>query len=276
MQATLSTPSRKISRTTMAMSRTATYALNRYQQASAPLTETEREALIESHLPLVKFIADRLAAKLPSSVDRDDLISAGMIGLLDAVDKYDASRGVMFKTYAEMRVRGAMLDSLRDLDWAPRSMRRRAREIEAAYLQLEQHYNRPATEEEIAAHLGLSISEFHRLLGDIRGLTVTGLDYAEDDETGIRPRQIPSDPAQMPLARYEQAEVSEHLAKAIDKLPERERQVVALYYLEEMNMKEIGAVLGVTESRVSQVHTQAVIRLRASLANLRTPETIRL
>src|SRR3982750_4057412 len=166
----------------MKMSRTATYAISQYSQANAPLTEEAREALIESHLPLVKFIADRLAAKLPSSVDRDDSISAGTIGLLDAVDKYDASRGVMFKTYAEMRVRGAMLDSLRDLDWAPRSMRRRAREIEAAYLQIEQHYNRPAKEEEVAVLLGLSMLEFHRLLGDLRGLTVTGLDYEDDDD----------------------------------------------------------------------------------------------
>ncbi|HYJ44965.1 MAG TPA: FliA/WhiG family RNA polymerase sigma factor [Pyrinomonadaceae bacterium] len=255
--------------TTPKMSRAATYALAQYSQANTPLTESERDALIESHLSLVKFVADRIAAKLPASVERDDLVSAGMIGLLDAVDKYDSSRGVMFKTYAEMRVRGAILDSLRDLDWAPRSMRRRAREIEAAYLQIEQNYNRPAKEEEVASLLGMSMPEFHRLLGDLRGLTVTGLDYEDDEDATTRSRQIPIDPAETPLAQYEQTETRERLVAAIDRLPERERQVMALYYLEELNMKEVGAVLSITESRVSQVHTQAIIRLRAALSPLR-------
>lgn len=255
------------------MARATTYALAQYSQVSAPLTESARAALIEEHLPLVKFIADRLASKLPASVERDDLVSAGMIGLLDAVDKFDASRGVMFRTYAERRVRGAILDSLRDLDWAPRSMRRRAREIEAAFVQLEQLHNRPASEEEVAAHLNLSMKEFYRLLQDIRGLTITGLDDAREDEPDVRPRQIPADSGETPLARYEQTERSERLADAIDKLPERERQVVALYYLEELSMKEIGLVLNVTESRVSQVHTQAVVRLRGTLSNLRAPLT---
>src|SRR3954468_9666006 len=254
------------------MTRAATYALAQYSQANTPLTAGEREALVESHLPLVKFVADRIAVKLPASVDRDDLISAGMIGLLDAIDKYDSSRGVMFKTYAEMRVRGAILDSLRDLDWAPRSMRRRAREIEAAYQQIEQHYNRPAKEEEVASQLGLSMQEFQRLLGDLRGLTVTGLDYEDDEDAVTRARQIPADPAQTPLAQYEQSETRERLVTAIDKLPERERQVMALYYLEELNMKEVGAVLGITESRVSQVHTQAIVRLRAALSPHKQPK----
>lgn len=252
--------------TSQKMTRAATYALAQYTQAGAPLSESERESLIESHLPLVKFVADRIAIKLPASVDRDDLISAGMIGLLDAVDKYDASRGVMFKTYAEMRVRGAILDSLRDLDWAPRSMRRRAREVEAAYLQIEQQYNRPAKEEEVATLLGLSMQEFQRLLGDLRGLTVTGLDSEDDDDTVTRARQVPADPSQTPLAHYEQVETRDRLVAAIDKLPERERQVMALYYIEELNMKEVGAVLSITESRVSQIHTQAILRLRAALS----------
>jgi RNA polymerase sigma factor FliA len=251
------------------MSRATAYGLSTYTRASAPLSQSEREALVESHLQLVKFIADRMAAKLPSSIERDDLISAGMVGLLDAVDKYDSSRGVMFKTYAEMRVRGAMLDSLRDLDWAPRSMRRRAREVEAAYQEIEHQSNRPAKEEEVAERLGLSLTDFQHLLGDLRGLTVTGLDFEEEDGTSVRSHQIPADPSATPLARYEHFEMRQLLASAIEKLPERERQVVALYFFEELNMKEIGAVLGVTESRVSQIRTQAVIRLRASLATLR-------
>lgn len=225
-----------------------------------------RNALIEAHLPQVRFIAERLAAKLPPSVDRDDLIGAGLLGLLSAVDKYDASRGVMFKTYAEMRVRGAMLDSLRDLDWAPRSVRARAREVEAAYQRVEQQRGRLAEEEEVAEALDLSVTEFHALLGELHGLTVTTLDSDDETELGIRPRQIPDDPLRTPLALYEQVAVRESLTAAVDDLPERERQVVALYYVEELTMKEIGVVLGVTESRVSQIHTQAMVRLRAVLA----------
>jgi RNA polymerase sigma factor for flagellar operon FliA len=234
---------------------------------SSQATEFDRNVLTESHLPLVKFTADRLAAKLPASVDRDDLMGAGMIGLLDAVDKFDPARVVMFKTYAEMRVRGAMLDSLRTLDWAPRSMRRRGRAVESAYAELEQKFNRPAREDEVAAKLGMSLAEFHRLLGDLRGLTVTAIDQSDDEEKGPRSNQVTADPTHTPFALYERTELREQLAAAIDRLPERDRQVVALYYLEELSMKEIGQALGVTESRVSQIHTQAVLRLRSTLNN---------
>ncbi len=202
----------------------------------------DREALIESHLPQVKFIAERLAAKLPPWVDHDDLIGAGMLGLLDAVDKFDPLKGVMFKTYAEMRVRGAMLDSLRDLDWAPRSLR--------------------------AVILGISMAQFQSLLGELRGLTITGLDLGDEDEDGQTLKYLPQDAAHSPLAIFERTEVREFMTTAIERLPQRERQVVALYYVEELTMKEIGATLGVTESRVSQIHTQAVLRLRAWLGSL--------
>lgn len=233
----------------------------------APRTmELDRRSLAESHLPLVKFTADRLAAKLPPSVDRDDLIGAGMLGLLDAVDKFDPQRGVLFKTYAEMRVRGAMLDSLRTLDWAPRSMRRRARAVEAAFSALEQQFNRPAREEEVAHELGMSLPDFQLLLGDLRGLTITELDQPTDDEATSPVKRIPVDPGFTPFVQYERAEIRERLARAIDRLPPRDRQVVALYYLEELSMKEIGSVMGVTESRVSQIHAQAVLRLRSAIA----------
>lgn len=231
-----------------------------YQQSA----RHDRDEMIEAHLPQVKFMAMRLAAKLPPWVELNDLIGAGVLGLLDAVDKYDSTKGVMFKTYAEMRVRGAILDSLRDLDWAPRSMRRRAREVEAAYSQIESTHGR-ATEEDVAAVLKLSLPEFQRLLQDLRGLTITGLDDTEDDNNGVA-HQLPADPAPTPLAMYERAETREYLTGAVDRLSAREREVVALYYVEELTMKEIGAILSVTESRVSQVHTQAVIRLRTALA----------
>lgn len=227
----------------------------------------DRDALVEAHLPQVKYIADRLAARLPASVDRDDLVGAGLLGLLDAVSKYDPSRGVLFKTYAELRVRGAMLDSLRDLDWAPRSMRRRAREVESTYALIAQERGRPAQEDEVAHALGISLAEFHSLLQDLRGLSVT--DFAEgegEDDQSARANQIPDDRLPSPADAQERSELREHLSAAIDRLPERERQLVALYYVEELTMKEVGAVLGVTESRVSQLHTQAVLRLRSMLS----------
>jgi RNA polymerase sigma factor FliA len=242
------------------MSSRPNYNIAAYQQSD----REDRDKLIETHLPQVKFMAMRLAAKLPPWVELNDLIGAGVLGLLDAVDKFDSTKGVMFKTYAEMRVRGAILDSLRDLDWAPRSMRRRAREVEAAYSHVERTRGK-ATEEDVAAVLKLSLAEFQRLLQDLRGLTITGLDDSEDDHAGVT-HQLPADPAPTPLAMYEIEETRKYLTGAIDRLSERERQVVAFYYVEELTMKEIGAVLGVTESRVSQVHTQAVVRLRTTLA----------
>jgi RNA polymerase sigma factor for flagellar operon FliA len=250
----------------MSLKRTSTaYATNaRTASAGRRSTAFDRDALVEAHLPQVRFIADRLAAKLPPSVDREDLIGAGVLGLLDAVDKFDPGRGVQFKTYAEMRVRGAMLDSLRSLDWAPRSIRQRAREVEAAYRQIERDRGRPAEEEEVVAMLGISTKEFHTLLTDLRGLTILGLEWGDEDDEH-QALQIPDDVSRGPLATYERTEMRFRLTKAIDRLPERERQVMALYYIEELTMKEVGAVLGITESRVSQLHTQAILRLRSAL-----------
>jgi RNA polymerase sigma factor FliA len=248
--------------TTAATPNAATYT-NTSKKTKATI---DRNALIESHLGQVKIIADRLLSKLPPCVDRDDLIGAGVMGLIDAAEKYDPSRGVMFKTYAEMRVRGAMLDSLRDLDWAPRSVRRRAREVEAAYRQLEQQYGRTAKEEEVASLLGMSMPEFHELIGTLRCVSITGIDNTDEEDNPSASRQLADDPTLIPSSVFERSEVRDKLAGAIDRLPERERQVVALYYLEELTMKEVGSILGVTESRVSQIHTQAVLRLRTSLS----------
>lgn len=228
----------------------------------------ERDHLIESFLPHVKFIAQRLASKLPPAVERDDLISAGVLGLIDAVDKYDPSRGVLFKTYAETRVRGAMLDSLRELDWAPRSARRRAREVEEAYARVERAKGRPATEEEVADALDLSLSDFHALLGELNALQLTALDDDEGDGASIA-HSLADDTALTPSALFESGEGRRALTEAIDRLPERERQVVALYFVEELTLKEVGSVLGVTESRASQLRTQAILRLRSALAPLR-------
>jgi RNA polymerase sigma factor for flagellar operon FliA len=241
--------------------------ISRYNSAyTATLNVNDRDALIESHLPQVKFIAERIASRLPQTVDRDDLIGAGLLGLLDAADKYDPSRGVQFKTYAELRVRGAILDSLRGLDWASRMTRHRARKVEAAGSELEKKLGRPAGEEEIAEFMGIPLSEYQTLLGELRWLTVTSLDEVNEDGHASLAHQIPADSSLIPSALFERAEVREQLIAAIDRLSERERQVIALYYTEELTMKEIGATLGITESRVCQIHTKAVLHLRTALA----------
>jgi RNA polymerase sigma factor for flagellar operon FliA len=230
------------------------------------LVGEDRDALITAHLPKVKYLADRMSAKLPSSVEREDLYGAGILGLIDAVERFDASRGVAFTTFAEMRVRGAMLDSLRALDWASRSARRRAKELQTAFAECEQEKGRAATEEEVAAHLKISLFELQENLNEMRTLTVGEID-CPDEETGLSAMDTLFDDSLSPLEEYEEGELRIRLAKAVDKLPLRERQIVALYYVEELTMKEIGAVLGVSESRVSQLRTQAVLRLRNYLKN---------
>jgi RNA polymerase sigma factor for flagellar operon FliA len=233
------------------------------RRAKAKFSPADRDALIEAHMPQVRLIADRLAAKLPPSVERDDLISAGVLGLIDAVSKFDPARGVLFKTYAETRVRGAMLDSLRDLDWVPRSVRRRAREIDATNAKLQRRLGRAADKDEIAAELGISLGELHQRLGEVK--SVTGFGDQEHDAWADCASRVADDMRLTPLAIYEREEMRLRLAAAVDRLPERERQVLALYYVEELTMKEIGAVLGVTESRVSQMRSEAVRGLRDAL-----------
>ena len=238
-----------------------------YQEAKRPVADDQtldRDAMIMAHLGKVRYIADQIAAKLPPSIGRDDLYGAGVIGLIDAIERYDVSRGVAFTTFAEMRVRGAILDNLRSLDWASRSARRRAREVQAAYARIEQQKGRAAKEEEVAGLLNISLEELHQMLLEISSLTLIDLDEPSE-KTGLSLLETIRDGSSTPLQRLEASEQRRLLSRAIDKLPARERQVIALYYLEELNMKEIGAVLGVTESRVSQLRTQAVIRLRNSL-----------
>jgi len=225
-----------------------------------------REDLILSHLPKVRFIADRIAAKLPPSVERDDLYGAGVVGLIDAVERYDAARGIAFTTFAEKRVRGAILDNLRSLDWASRSTRRRGRAVKLAFSALEQELGRTATDAEVAERLKLPVSEVREILQDLHGLSVANLDE-RNELTGLRVGDLISDDRISHFESFENGEDKKRLAAAIDQLPKRERQVIALYYLEELTMKEIGEVLDVTESRVSQIRSQAISRLRLSLRN---------
>ena len=232
------------------------------------MTTAEREALIIEHLSLIKQIAHRVATRLPASVEISDLVNAGVLGLIDAIDKFEPERGVKFKTYAELRVRGAMIDSLRDIDWAPRSLRRKSRDLERIYGELEQKLGRPASDEEVAEALGQDLEGFHALLDQLNGLTIGSFDDSfQQDESESIINYYPDDGSNNPYVRFEATEVTGILAGAIDALPEKERVVLSLYYYEELTMKEIGGLLGVNESRISQLHSKATLRLRAKLRN---------
>src|SRR5215471_13224183 len=234
------------------------------------MTAAERDALINETLPLIKHIAHRVAVRLPNNIEIRDLINAGVIGLLDAIEKFDPERNIKFKTYAEVRIRGAILDSLRNLDWAPRSLRKKSKDLERIYAELSQKLGRPATDEEASEALGGNIEDFHALVDQLHGLTVGSFESAaETDEKGEgKINYYPDDGTNDPYVRFETNELTTILSEAIDSLPERERLVLSLYYYEEFTMKEIGTLLGVNESRVSQIHTKATIRLRTKLNKL--------
>jgi len=225
----------------------------------------DEETLITSHLSKVKYLADRMAMKLPPSIEKDDLYGAGVLGLIDAAKRYDKSRGIAFTTFAETRIRGAILDSLRAMDWASRSIRKRARDVQTAFSYVEQEKGRAATEEEVAAHMEIPISDLRKILQEVRGLTLSNLDDREE-ETGLSLMDRISDSKATPLEEFEKSEKQNLVARAIGRLPEREKKVIALYYTEELTMKEIGAILEITESRVSQLRTQAIMRLRNSIS----------
>ncbi len=223
---------------------------------------------MERYGQMVRRAAAQMMARLPANVDIDDLVQAGMIGLLDAESRFDASQGTQFETFALQRVRGAMLDELRGGDWMPRSVRRNQRTIERAIHVLEQRLKRAPVESEIAAHLQLSLADYQQFLLDAKGAQLIYLEDASGDEgeEGLLERSVPS-PAALPLERLGDQRFRSALVESIERLPEREKLVMSLYYEEGLNLKEIGAVLGVTESRISQLHTQAVGRLRSQLKN---------
>jgi RNA polymerase sigma factor FliA len=229
-----------------------------------------RDRLIVHYSAVVKFVAGRLGAGLPPSVDTNDLISAGVFGLIDAIERFDPSVGVKFETYAVPRIRGAIYDGLRALDWVPRAVRTKAKAVEAAFGQLEHRLGRSPTDEELAGHLHISSSELERWLADIATTTVGPLDRAL--AAGVEPRPVSgTQPDESPAASFEEREVRSLVRSALRRLPERERLVMALYYDESLTLQEIGGVIGVTESRVSQIHTKAVLHLRSRLAAMGVP-----
>jgi RNA polymerase sigma factor for flagellar operon FliA len=233
---------------------------------SEVITDDERERLILEHLPQVRLIARRIQERLPENISLEDLVSTGVLGLISAIDNFDPSHNVKLKTYAEYKIRGAILDSLRGLDWAPRQKRRKAKQIEAAITAAEQRLQRSPTEEETAAQLRISIEEYHQWLVEIRGLNVASLEYAGGDQGKDLLHYIPDEHENLPSTLLEKSELERLLAEGIDGIPAIERTVLSLYYHEELTLREIAQVVNLHESRISQLKSQAILRLRSHLS----------
>ena len=242
-----------------------------WKRYKATSDERARERLVVAYSPLVKYVAGRMSSGLPAHVEESDLISYGLSGLISAIERFDLTREIKFETYAITRIRGAIIDELRTLDWVPRSVRARARQFERVNMKLEARLQRAPTDEEMATELGISVAEFNESLVQISTSTLVALDelWGTSDNNGdqvslldtIADRGAPD-----PQAIVDQGELRDRIADAIAALPEREKLVIALYYYENLTLREVGEVLGVTESRVSQLHTKAVLRLRSKLA----------
>jgi RNA polymerase sigma factor for flagellar operon FliA len=245
----------------------------KYKEAKdEALKEELREEIILRYAPLVKYMAGRIAISTPPTVEFEDLVHYGIIGLIDAIEKFDINQNIKFKTYATQRIRGAILDELRQIDWIPRSIRQKSKELEAAYANLEYKLGRAATDEEVASELGISVEELNKMILEVSGTTLLSLDdispVSDDDEMSLMDT-LEGPVTQTPEAITEKEEAKRLLVEAIEKLPPREREVIALYYYEELTLKEIGEVLGITESRVSQLHTKIILRLRGYLSKHR-------
>ena len=237
--------------------------------AAVPGLTGEQERVLLEHLPIVRFLARRIHERLPQHVDIEDLVSAGVVGLMDAFAKFDPAKKVQFRSYAQFRIRGAILDSLRTLDWSPRELRRKGRAVEEAIRVLTARLGHAPGENEVAAEMALELDDYQQLLGDLKGLEIGTLHMERNEDSGEEElAYVPGRPEEDPLFRCLRGELEDRLAEAIQNLPDRERLVMSLYYYEEMTMREIGLALGVVESRVSQMHASAVVHLRSALKDL--------
>lgn len=242
--------------------------LKAYEQENQRAALHNRDELIVTHLPLVRYLVGKIAAQLPPHLDREDLMSAAVLGLITAAERFDPSRGIQFKTFVEQRIRGTIMDELRSQDWLTRSLREKFKRLEREFSVLEQKLGRHPVSEEVAAAMGIELEEYFKLLEEVHFLSVVSLDESWEDEDGspfglldvIEDKRIENPQSQL-MAR----QMIEIMAEAIDSLPEKERIVVTLYYYEELNLKEIGAVLSLTESRICQLHSQAIMRLRSKM-----------
>jgi RNA polymerase sigma factor for flagellar operon FliA len=229
-------------------------------------TESEREKILLEHMPLVRMMARRILERLPQSVEFDDLVSAGVVGLIDAYNKFNPEKEVLFRSYAAVRIRGAILDSLRGMDWAPREIRRKAREIEEATQRLTQDLGRKPQQSEVAAELGMAFASFQKVLMAVKGLEIGSLQEPHaDGSTEEEIVYVETDPEDDPLHQCMRSERSTRLSAVVAQLPQREQRVLQMYYVEEMTLKEIGLVLGLVESRVSQIRTAVLEVLRAKM-----------
>ncbi len=232
-----------------------------------------REMLVKQYAPLVKYVAGKVAVGMPHNVEFDDLVGYGVFGLFDAIEKFDPDKHVKFKTYAVTRIRGAIFDELRSIDWVPRSVRQKTREIEEAVRRLEASLGRPATDEEIARDLGITVRDLEKLMMKISGTSILSLNdvwYTGDDNDKVSIADSIESPHSLnPDVIVEKEEIKRVIVQSIQELPEKEKTVLVLYYYEDLTLKEIGQVLEVTESRVSQLHTKAILRLRGKLTNIK-------
>lgn len=245
-------------------------ATNKQQELWKQYSETKdpaiREKLILEYTHLIKYVAGRLNIYFGSNVEYDDLVGFGVFGLIDAIDKFDINKGAKFETYASLRIRGSIIDSIREMDWVPRSLRQKNKELEKVYSEIENELGHSASDKEVADKLGISLDEFYKLINDVTVSSMVSLeDYLEQNyEIGV---EVPNtNKGDRPEIQLEISEIKEILGDAIDKLPEKEKNVVSLYYFEELTLKEISAIMKVSESRISQLHTKAILRLRGKLA----------
>ena len=242
--------------------------VKKYKQDQQGVDGKLRDQLIMDYAPLIRFVAQRIAARLPSNIDIEDLISSGVIGLMDAIDKYDPSRDNKFKTYAEFRIRGAILDELRSQDWVPRSVRDKAKKIERAFAELEQKLGRSASDSEVSESLGMGLDEYFDMVSKVKSITMLSIDELSGPGQSDRRSLLDSlenTNSKNPFTQLKNKSAKDILMRHIDELPEKQKLVLSLYYYEDLNLKEIGRILDVTESRVSQLHTQAVVKLRSKL-----------